>query len=179
MCVCELLIASAEKAVSLMFSNNKGWSVMGLRQGLNRVFVLALSFCISVMAGCNSGRSYTKVGMQETLEVQILPNTSKMFVYRLRMPEDQIPSQVRIAQSSRDSVQQTGVDLGAHSYRSLLMNVEYVVKKSGYCREGFLEIDKSLSRYHIWMKGECKEGSTTEDLQKFGKEMVLNSETWR
>lgn len=152
---------------------------MGLRQGLNRIFLVLLGLCVCAISGCNSGRSYTKVGMQETLELQILPNTSKMFVYRLRMPEDQIPSQVRIAQSSRDRVQQTGVELGARSYRSLLMNVEYVVKKSGYCREGFLEIDKSLSRYHIWMKGECKEGATTEDQQKFGSEKILTTETWR
>jgi hypothetical protein len=152
---------------------------MGLRQELNRVFVLALSLCMVAIAGCNSGRSYTKVGMQETLEVQVLPNTSKMFVYRLKMPEDQIPSNIRIAQSSRDRVQQTGVDLGSRSYRSLLMNVEYVVKKTGYCREGFLEIDKSLSRYHIWMKGECKEGATTEDQQRFGAGKTLTSDAWK
>jgi hypothetical protein len=59
------------------------------------------------------------------------------------------------------------------------MNVDYVVKKSGYCREGFLEIDKSLSRYHIWMKGECKEGATTEDLQKFGSQKTITANAWR
>ena len=131
------------------------------------------------LTACANGRSYTDRGLQETLEIQILPNTSKMFVYRLRMPEDQIPSQVRIAQSSRDNVRQTGIDLSSRSYRSLLVNVDYVVKKTGYCREGFLEIDKSLSRYHIWMKGECKEGATTEDTQKFGSAKTLTSDTWK
>lgn len=131
------------------------------------------------LTACANGRSYTDRGLQETLEIQILPNTSKMFVYRLRMPEDQIPSQVRIAQSSRDTVRQTGIDLSSRSYRSLLVNVDYVVKKTGYCREGFLEIDKSLSRYHIWMKGECKEGATTEDTQKFGSAKTLTSDTWK
>jgi hypothetical protein len=117
--------------------------------------------------------------MKETLEIQILPNTSKMFVYRLRMPEDQIPSHIRIAKTSTDRVQQTGVDLGRYSHRSLLMNADYVVKKLGYCREGFFEIDKSLSRYHIWMKGECKEGATPEDQQKFGVEKIMTNEAWR
>lgn len=133
-----------------------------------------------LVAACASGgRSYTDRGLQETLETQILPNGSKMFVYRLRMPEDQIPSHIRIAQSGRESIPQTGIDLSSRSYRSLFYNVEYVVKKTGYCRESFLEIDKSLSRYHIWMKGECKEGSTSEDLQKFGSEKIIKSDVWQ
>jgi hypothetical protein len=141
--------------------------------------ILAVLGLLCWLTACATGRSYTDRGLQETLEIQILPNTSKMFVYRLRMPEDQIPSQVRIAQSSRDNVRQTGIDLGSGSYRSLLVNVEYVVKKTGYCREGFLEIDRSLSRYHIWMKGECKEGATAEDQQKFGAGKTLTSDTWK
>ncbi len=142
------------------------------------MWILA-SFSLVGICGCQSGRSYTQSGLQETLEIQILPNTSKMFIYRLKMPEDQIPNQVRIAKSGRDSVHQSGIDLSERSYKSLLMNVDYVVKKSGYCREGFLEIDKSLSRYHIWMKGECKEGATSQDQQKFGAEKTLTSVVWR
>jgi hypothetical protein len=141
------------------------------------ILIMLVVLCLS---SCSStGRSYTREGLQETLEVEILPNTSKMFVYRLRMPDEQIPNHIRIAKTATDNVQQTGVDLGSRSYTSLLMNVDYVVKKSGYCREGFLEIDKSLSRYHIWMKGECKEGATAEDQQKFGTEKTLTSDTWR
>lgn len=141
------------------------------------ILIILVAVCLS---SCSStGRSYTREGLTETLEVEILPNTSKMFVYRLRMPEEQIPSQIRIAKTSTDNVQQTGIDLGSRSYTSLLMNVDYVVKKSGYCREGFLEIDKSLSRYHIWMKGECKEGATTEDLQKFGAQKTITANVWR
>lgn len=140
---------------------------------------LVLSMIVLVVSACSSGRHYTDSGLKETLEIQILPNTSKMFVYRLRMPEDQIPNQIRIAKSSDDKVQQTGVDLSRRSYRGLLMNVDYVVKKLGYCREGFFEIDKSLSRYHIWMKGECKEGATVEDQQKFGAEKIITNDAWR
>lgn len=141
--------------------------------------ILAVLGVVCCLTACTSGRSYTDRGLQETLEIQILPNTSKMFVYRLRMPEDQIPSQVRIAKSSRDNVRQTGIDLSSGSYRSLLTNVDYVVKKTGYCRDGFLEIDKSLSRYHIWMKGECKEGASVEDKQTFGTEKTLTSDSWK
>lgn len=142
--------------------------------------ILGIACLVGLVTACASnGRSYTDRGLQETLEIQILPNGSKMFVYRLRMPEDQIPSHIRIAQSGRESVPQTGIDLGSRSYRSLLYNVDYVVKKTGYCREGFLEIDKSLSRYHIWMKGECKEGSTSDDLQNFGSEKIIKAEAWQ
>ncbi len=142
--------------------------------------LILITLVVLCLSSCSStGRSYTRVGLQETLEVEILPNTSKMFVYRLRMPDEQIPNHIRIAKTATDNVQQTGVDLGSRSYTSLLMNVDYVVKKSGYCREGFLEIDKSLSRYHIWMKGECKEGATAEDQQKFGAGKTLTADAWK
>lgn len=132
-----------------------------------------------LLTACSSGSNYTDKGLQETLEIQILPNSSKMFVYRLRMPEDQIPSHVRIAQSGRDKARRGGVDLSSGSYRGLLSNVNYVLSKTGYCREGFLEIDRSLSRYHIWMKGECKEGATEEDLRKFSIEKIITAQNWR
>jgi len=153
---------------------------MSLNQSIKSVIGLIVSLAVCFMVGCtSSGRSYTSSGLNETLEIQILPNTSKMFIYRLKMPDDKIPSHIRIAQSSRDNVAQAGINLGSGSYRSLLTNVEYVVKKTGYCREGFLEIDKSLSRYHIWMKGECKEGATGEDQQKFGSKQTLTPESWK
>jgi hypothetical protein len=66
-----------------------------------------------------------------------------------------------------------GVSLNRSTQQNMHENAAYVVKRMGYCREGFLEIDSSVSRYNLWIKGECKEGATDEDIKKFGTKQTL------
>jgi hypothetical protein len=141
--------------------------------------MILISLAVVGVSCSNDARRYTDKGMTETLEIEILPNTSKMFVYRIKMPDDQIPRQIRIAQSSREQVTQTGIEVSPRTYQHLFMNSDFIVKKLGYCREGFLEIDRRMSRYHLWMKGECKESATEEDRQKFGREKTFTADSWR
>lgn len=130
-----------------------------------------------LVAACSSpGRNYTDSKLQETLEIEILPNTSKMFVYRLRLPDDQRPESVRIErggfQGGGDGPRR-GINVNSSTPQRLVENAGYVVQNMGYCREGFLEIDSSASQYNLWVKGECKEGATDEDRKKFGTKQIL------
>jgi hypothetical protein len=137
-----------------------------------------------LLIGCsaNNGRSYVETEMAETLEVEILSNGSKMFTYRLRWPEDRIPSHIHVARGSSNpgkEFAQGGVNLGRDTYDRLLVNTAYVVEHAGYCREGFFELDRSISRYHLWVRGECKDSATTADQQAFGAKQTLTPERWR
>lgn len=136
---------------------------------------LLVSLCGLLVACSTPGRSYTDSKMQETLEIEILPNTSKMFVYRLRVPEDQMPNAVRIERGGfqRGDDMRGGIAVGGSTPKRVLENAGYVVEHMGYCREGFLEIDSSASQYNLWVKGECKEGATEEDQKKFGTKQIL------
>lgn len=137
--------------------------------------LVLISIC-GLTAACSSpGRNYTSSLMNETLEIEILPNTSKMFVYRLAVPEEKIPRTVHIARGGNDphDGETGGISVGNTTQARLHENAGYVVKQMGYCKEGFLEIDSSASRYHLWLKGECKDGATDEDRQKFGTKKVL------
>ena len=146
-----------------------------------RKFLLLLPF-ILVTAGCETaGRSYVETELVETLEVEILPNTSKMFTYRLRWPEDHIPSHIQVDRGGRSpgkEFRRGGVDVGRKTPERLLENTAYVVERSGYCREGFFELDRSISRYHLWVRGECKDGASGDDLKKFGEKTVLDADHW-
>lgn len=136
---------------------------------------ILVSFC-GLLAACSSpGRSYTDSKMVETLEVEIMPNTSKMFVYRLRLPEAQMPNGVRVERGGfqRGDDERGGIAVGSSTPKRLIENAGYVVEHMGYCREGFLEIDSSVSQYNLWMKGECKEGATEDDKKKFGTKQIL------
>ncbi|WP_331346189.1 hypothetical protein [Cellvibrio sp. UBA7661] len=147
---------------------------------MGKAFVLLLM--MFMVAGCsNSGRSYVDSEMAETLEVEILPNASKMFTYRLRWPEKHIPSHIQIARNGNNPERgfaQGGVDVGRGTYERLLANTAYVVEHSGYCRDGFFELDRSISRYHLWVRGECKDSATEADRQSFGSGQTLTSGRW-
>ena len=124
------------------------------------------------------GRSYTDGNMQETLEIEILPNTSKMFIYRLRSPEDRMSGGVHIERGGfshhgGDEGGGHGIAIDRSTQQHMHENAAYVVEHMGYCREGFLEIDSSASRFHLWLKGECKEGATEADIKKFGTKQTL------
>ena len=98
-----------------------------------------------------------------------------MFVYHLRWPDNEIPGLVHIERGATPGpeVRPGGVDVGRSTQMRLRENAAYVVKRMGYCREGFLEIDSNSSRYHLWLKGECKEGASDADRQKFGQKQTL------
>lgn len=135
--------------------------------------LLSLSFSLW---GCSTpGRTYTKSEMHETLETEILPNTSKMFVYRLKWPADAIPNHVRIERghSVREPRSEGGIEVNRYTAERLQENAAYVVEKTGYCRAGYIELDRSMSRYHLWLKGECKEGATEADMERFGEAKIL------
>ncbi|RYY77357.1 MAG: hypothetical protein EOO52_04290 [Gammaproteobacteria bacterium] len=128
------------------------------------------------LAACSSpGRNYTDSALQETLEIEILPNTSKMFVYRLRVPDDKQLNAVRIERGGFQTgvESRNGIAVGGSTPKRLMENATHVVKEMGYCREGFLEIDSSVSQFNSWVKGECKEGSTEDDIKKFGTKKII------
>ncbi len=138
--------------------------------------LLALGL-VSLLVGCtNSGRSYVDERIQETLEVDILPNTSKMFTYRLRLPA---PDPLQMAASRRTNEARPGVPLGRDTPARLLANVDYVVRESGYCREGFLELDRSISSFHLWVRGECREGANESDREQFSSAKILTADDWK
>lgn len=41
------------------------------------------------------------------------------------------------------------------------------LEKSGYCREGYIELDSYSGRGRLQVRGECEEGATEEDRIKF------------
>lgn len=141
-----------------------------------------LLLAVILLAACsNNGRSYVEGAITETLEVEILDNHSKMFTYRLRWPEDQIPTHIGISRNGSDarkSFYEGGFNIGRATYDRLLQNTNYVVAQTGYCREGFFELDRSISRYHLWMRGECKESATADDRLRFGLKQELGVEHW-
>lgn len=144
------------------------------------IAVISVLVGLLLMTACSSqpGRNYTETGLQETLETEILPDTSKMFTYRLRLPDGAVPSHIRVVQGNSRAVPAgAGIEINRTTSRRLLENTGYVVENLGYCRTGFLTLDQRVSRYHLWLKGECREGATADDIERFGRENTLTVPT--
>ncbi len=82
-----------------------------------RLFGVVL-VCGLAVACSTPGRSYIGSNMQETLETEIMPNTSKMFVYRLELPESQVSNGVRIERGGfQGSDKVRGFSIGSSTQR--------------------------------------------------------------
>lgn len=140
-------------------------------------FALMILLIVNVLlSACSqSGGRYNDPHMTEILETEILSNGSKMFVYRLRWPEDAVPDHVRVVRTANEPrpYDQSGITVDHRSYRRLQDNTARAVAQLGYCRTGYLELDGSVSRYHLWLKGECREDATEEDKKHFGGRHLL------
>ncbi|WP_157209893.1 hypothetical protein [Marinimicrobium agarilyticum] len=126
-----------------------------------------------LLAACSSGGRHYH-GFQETLSIEVLPNTSKLFTYRLSMPESMRRPLVQVYESPKEAAQHRRREpLGESAYRQLRADTERAVRVTGYCREGILELDYRLSYEEMWMRGECKEGATEKDRERFAERARL------
>lgn len=120
----------------------------------------------------------TADGVQESLDIDLRANDSKLFIYRLSVPEELRQPSVRVYQSAGQAREdrQPEPPLGEGDYRRLRHRAERAVADTGYCRQGILELDYRLSREVMWFRGECREGATEDDRRRFGDRSQLSLE---
>ncbi|RDH82491.1 MAG: hypothetical protein DIZ80_09395 [endosymbiont of Galathealinum brachiosum] len=59
----------------------------------------------------------------------------------------------------------SGDDASMKQYLYDMLKVK--LEKSGYCREGYIELDSNIGRGWMKIRGECEEGATEKDRIKF------------
>ncbi len=134
-----------------------------MRADLTISLIMSVLVMAVIVAGCSSTPSYGDA--PESLTVRILPNASKQFIYRvgLSAERDRKADIRHIPRSAPDK----------RDYEKLQRRAGFVVAASGYCRDGYLELDFRLSNYVQWLRGECREGASAADMQAFGDKTEL------
>ena len=129
------------------------------------------------LAGCNTVER-AQAGMTESLEIEIRPNASKLFVYRLADPTG---ARAHQAQVQRLRAQRRGGRAagprdrgGVRSYRLLQASAQRALLSTGFCRDGYLELDRRISANLLWLRGECRDAATEEDRKRFGDLTTLD-----
>jgi len=61
---------------------------------------------------------------------------------------------------------------GQQGRASMLMNaLEAELKKSAYCREGYMELERMMEPSQTFIKGECVDAASVNDYEKFPNEI--------
>ncbi|MBU2886581.1 hypothetical protein KO507_12485 [Gilvimarinus agarilyticus] len=127
-----------------------------------RVLGVAVLAMVQLIA-CSSVPSYGST--PESLGIDVLPNGSKQFVYRVGLPPE---VEARLNPRARP-----GRPPGERDYRKLQNRTLYVVTQTGYCRSGYFELDYRLGNQVQWIRGECREGASAEDERNFAERQQL------
>ena len=131
--------------------------------------VLTWALALFLTACSSGGRHYG--AMEESLTLEVLPNSSKLFVYRLAAPQNsqslvQVYHPGNLGTANRE---RQAEPLGEAALRKLRRDAERAIQLTGYCREGFMELDHRLSRRLLWLKGECRESADAQELERYAQ----------
>ena len=153
---------------------------------------LIIPVALICMAGCSSNQKNEVP--QGYLATNIFDDGSKQFVYTVELSESNgqgkrgkgngrpgnVAGQVR---GSSNRGLSGGVTAGTSGKggrggrgqqgRAGLLNdaVEAELKKTGYCRDGFMELDRMMEPGQTFIKGECVEAASVNDREEFPNEI--------
>ena len=162
---------------------------------MNRILIwLFISFVCVFLAACSSNPKNELP--QGYLATKITDDGSKQFVYTLEL-EDTARQDKRGKGNSRPGnvaghVQggsnrglSAGVSAGSggggkgarggrgQQGRAAVLNdaLEAELKKTGYCRKGFMELDRMMQPGQTFIRGECVEAASDHDREEFPNEL--------
>lgn len=120
---------------------------------------------VLILTACST---LTANDAQRSLDITLLPDGSKQFVYRIAFRRD-TRGDPRIAGSMQsDAMRRSSRRTpGERDYKALQRNTGETVAAAGYCHNGYLELDYRLSVNVFWLRGECREAATVADIERF------------
>ena len=135
------------------------------------VLVLFLSACAS--------NQWQASEVEEVFVVDIKSSGLKIFDYSLTKAMPQAGGSGRRGGSSgKGSGKHAGGGMGGGSVDNGSAMKEYFnamleskLKKTAYCRQGYIELDSYLGKGQLQLRGECEEAATEEDRIKFANNL--------
>jgi len=143
----------------------------------NEIFKLGTcaSLVILLSACASQDNKRQPPEFMEHFDTTITDNGSKMFDYQLRIAHQE-PSKQRSGgmrpQDDGGSNQRSGNKPERGKMERRFRNTAYEklaikLQETGYCREGYLELSSDIYRGKAQIRGECREGASPEDRDKF------------
>ncbi|KUJ81459.1 hypothetical protein AWR36_012955 [Microbulbifer flavimaris] len=135
----------------------------------NRRLGRALCFAplsLLLLAGCASESTAPIPGLSETFHTEIAANGAKRFTYTLEMRSPELPrpvtrEDVNRARIQRETMLRTGQRPRGPRIDEMAFNrsLNQKLTETGFCRDGFFELDRTLFVGGGEVRGECRDGA--------------------
>ncbi len=142
---------------------------------MNNKLIISLTIATLSITACSSNSPKRHGGKpSEVFVTHIKPDGSKVFNYSLIK---KMPNQGQMGKGmGKGGGMHGGMKGGKKPDMSKMkakmeekankkLNLKLV--ETGYCREGYMELDSFFERGHVTIKGECNETATAEDKKTF------------
>lgn len=111
--------------------------------------------------------------VSDSFRTDIMSNGLKLFTYRailtMETPQSEaLPHEIRSNQKKRSRSKQRyqGPDL-SHWTAQIEHGLQQTIKMTGYCKEGYIELSRTIQYDRGTIRGECNDGADEADLAKF------------
>lgn len=136
------------------------------------------AFSLLLLSGCTT--SPDDIDPQEfagqvsdSFRTDIKSNGLKLFTYRAALTTNQsqtkaLPHEVRSSQIKRSRSKRgyQGPDLSGWTAQ-IELGLQQTIKMNGYCRDGYIELYRSIQIDRGTIRGECNDGANDADRAKF------------
>lgn len=135
---------------------------------------LVLINLLAACAGTKTDPADFDAKVKDRFKTDIRGNGIKLFTYKAKLaPTDnyasQLPHQQRAEQAKsakRSRSRRNEVDLSDWT-EQIELGLTKTLDMTGYCREGYMELSRIIEVGRGEIRGECNEGATDEDREKF------------
>lgn len=135
---------------------------------------LVLINLLSSCAGTKTDPADFDAKVKDRFKTDIRGNGIKLFTYKAKLAQtddyaSQLPHQQRAEQaksSKRSRSSRNEVDLSDWT-EQIELGLTKTLDMTGYCREGYIELSRIIEVGRGEIRGECNEGATDEDREKF------------
>lgn len=121
---------------------------------------LLLSLPLFILA-CASETPLPLPGLKESFHTEIAANGAKRFTYSLEMMRRDVPQPFTGDSANRQRLGRDPVPAGGRPQRGGLQfdrALEQKLLETGFCRQGYFELERSVSTFTGEVRGECREG---------------------
>lgn len=102
-------------------------------------------------------------GEKESFHTEIAANGAKRFIFTLEREDVSFPAPVLKNSNAQRRMQRAPVGIDASASRRDIAYFEQALARKlaevGFCKQGYFEIERTVSKYGGEVRGECREGA--------------------
>ncbi len=104
-------------------------------------------------------------GLKESFHTEIAANGAKRFTYSLEMQHSQVPRPYTADGANRQRLGRDSMAAGRPSLGAPQGGLQFdralqqKLQETGFCRQGYFELERSVSAFAGEVRGECREGA--------------------